>query len=303
MDQKKHLKKILIAGGSGLLGVNSSKYLSNKYKIFSLYSSNKYFFENKNIETIQSDLTNYQLANDIISLIKPDIILNFSGLTNVEKCEKFPALASKINTKVADHLSIISKKFNIYYVQMSTDHLFNQLNIFFDESHTADPINSYSKTKLEAERISLFNNPKSLIVRSNFYCNSIDTKVSFIDKIIEDIKNNKKLKLFDDVIFTPVSFNLMLDYILDLYNSNAYGIFNVSSNEKISKYEFGLKVLNYHSMDISNVKKISINDLKLIKRPLNMALSNNKLKNFLKIQTPSINDQLNLFFNNFAYKN
>jgi len=297
------LKKILIAGGSGLLGINSSKYLSNKYKIYSLYSSTKYFFENKNIETIQSDLTNFQATNDIISFINPDIILNFSGLTSVEKCQKFPALASELNIKVANHLSIISQKLNMYYVQMSTDHLFNQLNIFFDESNTTDPINIYSKTKVEAERISLFNNPKSLIIRSNFYCSSIDSKISFIDKIIEDTKNNNQLKLFDDVIFTPVSFNLMLDYIVDLYNLNAYGIFNISSNEKISKYGFGLKVLNYHRMDVSNVKKISINDLKLVKRPLNMALSNNKLKNFLKIQTPSIDDQLNLFFNNFAYKN
>ena len=297
------MKKILIAGGSGLLGVNSSKYLSNKYKIYSLYSSTKYFFENKNIETIQSDLTNFQLTNDIISFINPDIILNFSGLTSVEKCQKFPALASELNIKVANHLSIISQKLNMYYVQMSTDHLFNQLNIFFDESNTTDPINIYSKTKVEAERISLFNNPKSLIIRSNFYCSSIDSKISFIDKIIEDTKNNNQLKLFDDVTFTPVSFNLMLDYIVDLYNLNAYGIFNISSNEKISKYEFGLKVLNYHRMDVTNVKKISINDLKLVKRPLNMALSNNKLKTFLKIQTPSIDDQLNLFFNNFAYKN
>ena len=297
------MKKILIAGGSGLLGINSSKYLSNKYKIYSLYSSTKYFFENKNIETIQSDLTNFQATNDIISFINPDIILNFSGLTSVEKCQKFPALASELNIKVANHLSIISQKLNMYYVQMSTDHLFNQLNIFFDESNTTDPINIYSKTKVEAERISLFNNPKSLIIRSNFYCSSIDSKISFIDKIIEDTKNNNQLKLFDDVIFTPVSFNLMLDYIVDLYNLNAYGIFNISSNEKISKYGFGLKVLNYHRMDVSNVKKISINDLKLVKRPLNMALSNNKLKNFLKIQTPSIDDQLNLFFNNFAYKN
>ena len=297
------MKRILIAGGSGLLGINSSKYLSNKYKIYSLYSSTKYFFENKNIETIQSDLTNFQATNDIISFINPDIILNFSGLTSVEKCQKFPALASELNIKVANHLSIISQKLNMYYVQMSTDHLFNQLNIFFDESNTTDPINIYSKTKVEAERISLFNNPKSLIIRSNFYCSSIDSKISFIDKIIEDTKNNNQLKLFDDVIFTPVSFNLMLDYIVDLYNLNAYGIFNISSNEKISKYGFGLKVLNYHRMDVSNVKKISINDLKLVKRPLNMALSNNKLKNFLKIQTPSIDDQLNLFFNNFAYKN
>ena len=297
------MKKILIAGGSGLLGVNSSKYLSNKYKIYSLYSSTKYFFENKNIETIQSDLTNFQLTNDIISFINPDIILNFSGLTSVEKCQKFPALASELNIKVANHLSIISQKLNMYYVQMSTDHLFNQLNIFFEESNTTDPINIYSKTKVEAERISLFNNPKSLIIRSNFYCSSIDSKISFIDKIIEDTKNNNQLKLFNDVTFTPVSFNLMLDYIVDLYNLNAYGIFNISSNEKISKYEFGLKVLNYHRMDVTNVKKISINDLKLVKRPLNMALSNNKLKTFLKIQTPSIDDQLNLFFNNFAYKN
>ena len=78
------------------------------------------------------------------------------------------------------------------------------------------------------------------------------------------------------------------------------GIFNISSDESITKYEFGLKLC-----DIFNLNKKLINPdyLKkrkdLVRRPLNMSLNNTKLKKVLKINIPSIKNQLKIMKKEF----
>ena len=78
------------------------------------------------------------------------------------------------------------------------------------------------------------------------------------------------------------------------------GIFNISSDESFTKYEFGLKLC-----DIFNLNKKLINPdyLKkrkdLVRRPLNMSLNNTKLKKVLKINIPSIKNQLKIMKKEF----
>ena len=64
-----------------------------------------------------------------------------------------------------------------------------------------------------------------------------------------------------------------------------FGIVNFSSDQKISKYEFALKIakkFNLNSKLILPVSYLSIKKkLKLVSRPKNMTLSNKKLKNVL----------------------
>ena len=71
------------------------------------------------------------------------------------------------------------------------------------------------------------------------------------------------------------------------------GIFNISSNEKITKYNFGLKVCDIFRLDKKLIKVSYLKNRKdLVKRPFNMALDNSKLKKKLK-KDPD-NDQLKM---------
>ena len=81
--------------------------------------------------------------------------------------------------------------------------------------------------------------------------------------------------------------------MFELIRKNKYGIFNICSDEIITKYKFGHKICNIFHL---NKKLIYVNYLKsrkdIVRRPLNMALDNNKLKKTLKIKIPSLNNQI-----------
>jgi dTDP-4-dehydrorhamnose reductase len=74
---------------------------------------------------------------------------------------------------------------------------------------------------------------------------------------------------------------------------NYSGIINISSDERISKYEFILKVLKSIDKLDYKVEQVALSELQLMApRPLDMSLSNLKVKQLLKIELPSIDHML-----------
>lgn len=297
------MKKILIAGGSGLLGLNSTLYLSNiGYEIFAS-SHNKSIKDIEFAQFFEIDLTNFKNSSDLINLIKPDLVMNFAGLTNVEECERNPDLARRLNVDICGNLSKISSNLDIPFLHMSTDHLFSNSQNSYDEEDATCPINIYSKTKLESEKLALSKNNKSLVIRANFFCTSTIYKSSFIDNILINLNNGDKVELFDDVFFSPILFSYLLDYALTLIKKNHSGIYHVSSDEKISKYKFGCLLSNFLKMKSELIVPISIDDKDLVRRPYNMALNNTKLKKTLNIQIPTLTEQFKNYFDKYNYNN
>ena len=85
-----------------------------------------------------------------------------------------------------------------------------------------------------------------------------------------------------------------------LINKNLYGIFNISSNVRISKYKFGKKIAELFNVDIDLIKKTKLNEHKnLIQRPLNMCLSNKKILQYFDIKKFDLDLNLKKFKKNY----
>jgi dTDP-4-dehydrorhamnose reductase len=91
-------------------------------------------------------------------------------------------------------------------------------------------------------------------------------------------------------------------YVHKLLAKNANGIFNVVSDERISKYEFGLLFCEKFGLSSSLIKRGNISSIKLpAPRPNDMSLSNSKLKQILGVSSISISNQLELL--KFQFEN
>ena len=120
--------------------------------------------------------------------------------------------------------------------------------------------------------------PNSLIIRTNFFWWGPVYRKSFSDWIIESLCKNIKINLFKNVFYTPITIPYLIDLIELLVNLDSNGIFNICSNERISKYEFGNLIAKKFELDISLIEPTNISFENLIIRPLDMSLSNKKLK-------------------------
>ena len=87
------MKKILITGGSGFLGKNLSKKLSQSYEIFCTARNQKQLQQlksNLDLQILPGDVTNYHSINEVISRVKPEIVIHAAATKFVGLSEKFP---------------------------------------------------------------------------------------------------------------------------------------------------------------------------------------------------------------------
>ncbi len=287
-------KRILFTGGSGLLALNSALYLRNDFEVYlGLHSR---IINLEGVHTCILDLENEQALEKEIIRIKPDILINAAGMTNVEACELKPNEADTLNAIVPGVLARLSKKLNIYFVHISTDHLFDGTKSFQTEEDTISPLNVYGKSKAKGEQEVLKNNNEALIIRTNFFGWGTSYRQSFSDFIIYSLRQEKKITLFEDVYYTPILIQTLIDQIQLLIKDKIKGIINIVSDERISKYDFGVLVAELFGLNKNLIEKGSIkNNKSLIQRPRDMSLSNFKIKNIIKtLNFPSLNEQLGI---------
>jgi dTDP-4-dehydrorhamnose reductase len=285
------MKRILITGASGLLGLNWAIHDCNLHHVILGIHERK--IELPGTESVQLHMGNIDSAKESINNLKPDIIIHAAGYTSVEGCEKNPELARAINTDLASNISKVSAEFNIPLVHISTDHLFSGMTSLVTEDEPIDPKNVYGASKAEAELRVLENDPKALVIRTNFYGWGPSYRPSFSDMIIKSLRLGKRITLFEDVLYTPILAERLIETVHELLTKKAQGVFNVVSDEMISKYDFGLSIAECFDLDKTLIDKGKMIDMAdLVKRPFNMSLSNKKVRQLLNHPLGSIPEHL-----------
>ena len=288
----KKVKKILFTGGTGLLSSFwAASLLGKKYKI--TLGLNRRLLRSKSVNYEQINYENLIELEKKIKTNNFDLVIHSAGITDVEKCENNPAEANKVNYIYTKNLVNVCKKLKKKLVYISTDHLFDGKKSFYSEDDICNPINIYSKTKLKSENYIKKNLKNYLILRTNFFGKGPYYRTSFSDKLIEDLKNEKKFYTSSKIFFSPISISLLVKYSMMLINKNLTGIFNISSNQQISKLSFSKLVAKEYNLNSKNIIDSStISKKNDVKKPSNMSLSNQKLREYLNLNVPSINQQV-----------
>lgn len=284
-------RTLLITGGSGLLALNWALAIRDRYSVtLGLHERN---ISLAGVETRQIDLESVDHLVSAFEEVQPRIVIHTAGLTSVEKCEAEPTLAQHINVTLAANVAHACAKLGLPMVHISTDHLFSGEASLVDERHPVAPRNVYGRTKAEAEVRVLEAHAQTLVVRTNFYGWSPRYRSSFSGVVIDALRTGKELTLFKDVFYTPILIETAVQAVHDLINLKASGIFHVVGDERISKYEFGLKIAERFNLAPSIIKPGFLADrVALVQRPPDMSLSNQKACNLLARRLGGVDEHI-----------
>jgi dTDP-4-dehydrorhamnose reductase len=271
---------ILLTGGSSLLAVNWFYSKKNEYSVYLGLNERK--IHPGNSQVLFLDFFSEEILMKQIQAVGPSVLIHTAGLTSVEKCEYNPELAFKINVELSNMIANVTKRLGIPLVHISTDHLFEGNASMLSEEEPTHAINVYGKTKALAESSVGEINPDALIIRTNFYAWGTSYRKSFSDYIIESLRSGELLSLFDDVYYTPILAENLINTVHELLKKNEKGIFNIVSDDRISKYDFGILIAEEFGLDKSYIERCSLHSKSnLVKRPYDMSLSNQKVKELL----------------------
>lgn len=293
-------KTILLTGGSGLLALNWAIRMRDTFNVILCIHEQE--IKLAGVTIVKLNLDEVDQIKKVFEQIQPYVVIHTAGLTSVEVCEKNPMLAEHVNVNIARNVALATAQLGIKLVQISTDHLFAGDQSFKSEDDIVHPCNIYAETKAKAEQ-AVQVNTEVLIIRTNFYGWGPSYRSSFSDVIINSLNAGKEIVLFENVFYTPILVEPLVDAVHDLINMNANGVFNVVSSTRVSKYQFGIMLAKRFAFDENLIKKGLLEDnINLVKRPLDMSLSNLKLMNTLGRNIVSLEEQIEILYNQSLYR-
>ncbi len=274
------LTNAIVTGGSGLLGLNILLHEPQLYKYHAL--SHKRQLNLLNVQLIEMDLGSPQSIEKELKTNSPKVVIHTAGMTNVDGCNDDPNAANYINGILPANLAKVCHDLGIKFVHISTDHLFDGKESFVSEEASPKPLNAYGYSKALGEEGVLKNNQEALIVRCNFFTWGPSYRLSFSDFIYNNLLNRQPITLADDVYYTPVLAKNLINAVFALVSKNAHGIFNVVGSERLSKYDFGMKMADIFNQRSDPINRGSWSSLGAkAPRPSDMSLSDRKLRKFL----------------------
>ena len=187
------------------------------------------------------DISDKEQITNLIEKEKPSLIINCAALTDLEYCENNPEECWKVNALAVKYIAEVAKKINAKLIHFSSNAAIN-------------PVNEYGKAKLASEN---FAKPSGLVIRTDIY----DTKTFIINKLLF---TDEKLNAYNDAFFNPIYMGTMAELIFKLKDKT--GILNIVTKEKISFYEFALKICEIFNIDQSRVIPVRYNENQKVKR-------------------------------------
>ena len=234
------MKRLLVTGASGLLGLNLIAQAAGRYEIFGLLRRERLSAQSCfAFHPLTGDLTQSGQAEHLLDLSQPDVVIHCAALTDVDYCEQYPEHADLLNAQAPHALAKATARQGVTLLHISTDAVFDGARGDYCEEDEPRPLNAYARSKLQGERLVSQANPDALIARVNFYGWSWQGRRSLSEWFFNNLAAGLPVNGFTDLVFNPLLANDMVEILLRAVEKRLTGLYHVVSSEGLSKFAFG----------------------------------------------------------------
>jgi dTDP-4-dehydrorhamnose reductase len=256
--------RILVTGYSGQLGFDVVREGLNRG------------LEMIGIGSKDLDITDEHAVFQYIKELNPNAIIHCAAYTAVDRAEDDKEVCWKVNVDGTQYLSSAAKKINAKFMYISTDYVFNgQGEALFTEVDTPNPIGYYGQTKLEGEKVVLSLIDECYIVRISWVFGINGN--NFVKTILRLSETRNELNVVGDQIGSPTYTYDLSRLLIDMVQSDKYGVYHASNEGFCSWAEFAEEI--FKQVD----KKVRVTPIKTEEyptravRPKNSRMSKQKL--------------------------
>lgn len=287
--------KILLLGKNGQVGWELQRALQPLGHVIALDRS-------VNEDGFCGDIANFSAIEDALTQIQPDIIVNATAYTAVDKAESEKELADLINHKAVAHLAQLCQQQNILLVHYSTDYVFEGTGITpWTEDSPKQPVNHYGQTKLDGEYGLEKSQARFINFRTCWVYGAHGN--NFIKTMLKLAQTKEELSIIQDQVGVPTGAALIADVtaqVLRFYTlKNAdeqkklHGHYHLAPAGETTWYDYANYIFDQvrqHGMTLAIQK---VNPILTVayptpaSRPLNSRLSTDKLEESFKLRLPN----------------
>lgn len=284
-------KKVLVIGGSGLLGSSLAVLSAKEFETIATY--NIHAIKIRGCKTHQLDIIDKKRVFSLMKSCLPDVVIHTAALVDANLCEIRPKTAWEINVLGTKNLAEACNEINAKMIYTSTNYIFGGDKGNYNEESIPNPKNYYAKTKLEGETVVKEEDINYVIARVSPYGWNIQNKLNYVTWVIDKLEKKEQVNAFTDQYNSPILANNCADALLALFKYNKKGIYHVAGIERINRFDFAKKIAEIFELDKKLIKPVISDKIKQIaERPKDTSLDISKAKKELNMDFLGVEEGL-----------
>jgi len=289
--------KIIITGGTGLLGKALIESRANDDEIVATYLGNYAMEDCEGVKYLKLDILDLEGHISIFRDFKPEVAIHTSSIGSPDYAETHKDITWSINVNGTNNMVELCNRFSAKLIYISSNGIYDGNNAPYGEDDIADPINYYGKTKLEGENCTKKAKSEYAIVRPMlmYGWNNDVERNNIVTMSLAKLKNGEKVYAYEDVFCNPLLSNECAKAIWKIIEKKMTGSFNIAGAERVSIFDLIKKTANAFGLDyklVNPVRQGYFNEL--VKRPIDTSYNTRKMETILKIKPLSLNEGLDL---------
>lgn len=286
--------RILLLGVTGQVGWELARTLSLLGQLVTTSRSG-----NSDLHLDTGDLKQLQATLDTV---KPDVIVNATAHTAVDKAESEPALAMLLNAEVPGVIGSWAARHRALVVHYSTDYVFDGTKQgAYVETDTTNPLNVYGRSKLAGDQALLASGCHSLILRVSWIYSLRGS--NFLLTMRRLMQERRELNIVDDQHGAPTwsrtiaqaSALALAKLPTDPAARKAFsGVYHLAPAGRTSWFGFASAIRDHLQLDCSLHPIATESYPTPARRPLNSQMNSTHFEQTFGLVVPAWNDDLRL---------
>lgn len=287
--------RILLLGRTGQLGWELERTLAPLGEIFALGPE-------------ELNLTELDTLAQRIHEVHPQVIVNASAYTAVDRAERQVDLAMQLNAQAPAVMAETARVLNAPLIHFSTDYVFDgEKDSAYTEDDPMNPLNVYGQSKLSGEQAIVQAGCAYVILRTSWVYSLRGD--SFVSKILAWARQQETLRIVSDQVGSPTWARMLAEITAAVlaqslpapqdYFAARSGVYHLGGSGSVSRLDFARAILRLDphadEQKVRNLEAASTADFPMpARRPLRTPLDCSRFEATFGLRLPNWEGSLRL---------
>ncbi len=208
------------------------------------------------------NLSHPDTVRGTIQAVKPQIIINATAYTAVDKAESEKELAMAINGVAPGVLAEEASALHAILIHYSTDYVFDgKKDNPYIETDAPNPLNIYGSSKFAGEQAIQGIGGDYLILRTAWVYSTTSGAASFVTKVVQWSRQNESLRIVDDQVSNPTWARALAEITVKILSRGEKairehsGLYHLAGDGYTSRIEWAQQILKFDSKPQEQITK------------------------------------------------
>lgn len=256
-------KRVLITGGTGLLGTYLLKTAPKDFEVYATLHEFKDHYDSESTTFVDLDIRDKEMVEKVIKEVKPDYVFHTAAHARLDYCEEHQDDAHNTNYLGTKYIvDSLKKTTNGRIIFCSTNATYDGFSPPYDEKSPQKGKSYYAKTKISAEKYIEKRSSNFTIVRlmTMYGWNLQPNKKNMVSMAIEKLSQGEPLWMTNDVFNNMLYAREAAQFFWSIARSpkvTKNTKFNIAGKNKLNRYNTTMQICDVFDLNNDLVTEVT----------------------------------------------